>query len=106
MEKINECNRNKGQTLIGENEKYQGYINEAISKNIVFHMSDANLIPSILNFVENEIDISTTRQQHIYMVLFTDGKDFTEFMRTKLSYNGKQDVINKIIVSELKDRSI
>jgi hypothetical protein len=38
--------------------------------------------------------------------MYTDSKDFTEFMRTKLSYNRKQDVINKIIASELKDRSI
>lgn len=106
VEKINDRNRNKGQTLIGENEKYQGYINEAISKNIVFHMTDTNLIPGILNFVENEIDINTTKQQHIYMVLYTDGKDFTEFIRTKLNYNGKQDVVNKIIASELKERSI
>lgn len=106
IEKINERNRNKGEAFAEENKKYQGYIAEAISKNVVFHISDANLIPGILDFVENEIDTSSTRQQHIYMVLFTNGKDFTEFMRTKFDYNGKQNLINKIIGSELKGKSI
>lgn len=103
--KLNERNQNKGQTINGENEKYQEKVNEAFAAQAIFHMNQENLIPSLLDYVENKIDAGQFNQK-IYMILYTDGRDFTEFHRTRYDYNGTQERIHKIIAGKLKGQTI
>ena len=106
VKKINERNIKKGDSLNEQNEKYKVCYEKAISENVQYHISDENIIPNMLDYLENNIETDTQKKQHLYIVLYTDGKNFTEFMRTKFNYNQKYDSINKIIASELKERPI
>lgn len=102
---INERNQNRGQTIADENVKIQGFTQEAFSRNAVFHVYDENLVPELVNYVIGNLD-THQRSQRIFMILYTDGNDFTNFHRMRFSYNGKQDRIHKVVASELKGRQI
>ncbi|MCC8024875.1 MAG: hypothetical protein LIP16_06195 [Clostridium sp.] len=101
---INERNQNKGQTIDDENVKYQGFIQEAWNENAIFHVNDENLVSGLLDYVMGKVDANQYRQR-IFMILYTDGNDFTNFHKMQFSYNGMEDRIHKVVAAELKGRN-
>ncbi len=80
---INERNQNKGQTIDDENVKYQGFIQEALNENAIFHVNDENLVSGLLDYVMGKVDANQYRQR-IFMILYTDGNDFTNFHKNAI----------------------
>ena len=96
---------NRGNEIAKENARKEELAAEAVSAGNVLNVDDANLIPSVLEFLDANV-IGRNGSQHMAMVLYTGGRELKEFDKLRFSYNGVSGELDDVIETLMIGRSV
>ena len=88
------------------NEKNMERAKKNFESGAVFQADDEKLIPSLLQYINEQVNTNVKSSQPITAVIYTGGRNFQEFNKQRFSYNGFTGKLDEVIEHEIIGKTI